>query len=132
MAHDLPEPSPPTTGRRRLLHGGLALLGAAAMTTGCVVVPAGRSRGGGYRSPDPGLDDGAVGLAPPPPQSERIGIAPAPGWFWISGYWTWQLGRHVWIGGRWEAPRAGWAWVPHRWEPRGRGWREVPGRWDRR
>lgn len=106
------------------------LLAAAVVAlAGCVVAPYQPYPGYGYEA-------GAVAVEPPPPRYEVVGVAPYPGWFWISGYWTWSSNRHVWVGGRWEAPRPGYRWTPHRWEPisggrGGRGWREVPGRWDR-
>ena len=137
--------------RRGTLRSALALVALAASASGCVLVPSGHSRGGygghgghggyggyggqqapgGYGAPGPGTPDGPVQAAPPPLQAEVMTVAPAPGWFWITGFWTWHSGRHLWVGGRWEAPRRGYNWVPHRWESHGRGWREAPGRWDR-
>ena len=31
-----------------------------------------------------------VMVAPPPPQAEVIGVAPAPGYVWFGGYWGWD------------------------------------------
>lgn len=126
-------------GAARLALG----LAATAALSGCIVVPAGgRHHGGGYGGqggqggynvPAPDVSDGpVVGVAPPAVVYEPVVAAPGPGYFWISGYWTWQLGRHVWIGGRWSPQRPGYVWTPHRWVPHGSGWRESPGRWGRR
>ncbi len=115
------------TQRPRLATQRAALastLAACAVLSACVVVPA----RGGYRG---SYDGPAVMVAPPPVQAEVIGVAPAPGYFWIGGYWGWIGGRHSWIGGHWEAPRPGWRWAPHHWQHEGRGWREAPGRWER-
>lgn len=73
-----------------------------------------------------------VGVAPPQARVEVIGVAPAPGYFWVGGYWGWVGGRHEWIGGHWEAPRAGYRWVPHNWAHEDRGWRPHEGHWERR
>ena len=75
---------------------------------------------------------GPVAVAPPPVQVETYGVAPAPGYFWIGGYWGWEGGRHVWHGGRWEAPRAGYRWEPHRWVHERDGWHLSGGHWARR
>lgn len=94
-----------------------------ALLGGCVVVPVG---------PPPGAPPQvfeSVMVAPPPAQAEVIAVAPYPGYFWISGFWAWQLGRHVWIGGHWQAPRPGFNWVPHGWHRHGPGWRAAPGYW---
>lgn len=99
------------------------LAAAVCALAGCVVVPADQY----YR----GYGE-TVMTAPPPDQSEVIGVAPAPGYFWIGGYWNWVGGRHAWVGGRWEANRPGYAWAPHRWYRDGRGWRAAPGHWQRR
>lgn len=110
------------TGTNWRLHTALALCLAMA---GCVVVPAGP---GG-----PGYDDGpAVEVAPPPARYEAPTPAPGPGYAWIGGYWSWQLGRHVWIGGRWALPPAGRVWIPGQWNQRGRGWHWRQGYWGRR
>jgi hypothetical protein len=101
-----------------LLVCGAALAGTMA---GCVVTPASVGVALPY----------VTVQAPPPPQVEMVGVAPAPGYFWIQGNWFWEGGRHVWHPGRWEAPRPGYRWVPHRWERAGGGWREQPGHWDR-
>jgi hypothetical protein len=91
---------------------------------GCVVAPAGPP----YSYYYPG---DAVMVAPPAPRVEVEGVAPAPGYFWIGGYWGWAGGRHEWVPGRWEAPRAGYRWVPHEWVHESRGWRSHPGHWER-
>jgi hypothetical protein len=70
-------------------------------------------------------------VAPPPPRVEVIGVAPAPGFVWIGGYWGWSGGQHVWVGGHWAQGRPGYHWVPHHWEPAGGGWRLAPGHWAR-
>jgi hypothetical protein len=119
----------PHSPSRRLL--GAALLAVAGLS-GCVVAPVGTYRqpyGGPYGGP---YEGDVVPVPPPPPQYEVIGVAPVPGWLWISGYWGWRANRHVWIGGRWEAPRPGYRWTPHQWQQQGRGWREAPGGWSRR
>ncbi len=122
--------------RRRWGIGGLALLGGALLS-GCVVVPAGGRYGGGgpggYGAPGPDVDDGVVvGVAPPPAYVEVMPVAPGPGYFWIGGYWTWNLGRHLWVGGHWAPHRPGYVWNPHRWQPHGGRWRESRGHWGRR
>lgn len=102
-------------GRRWLVVAlGTVVLG------GCVVAPA-----------DPYYTGGPVMVAPPPPRVEVVGVAPAPGYIWIDGYWGWYGNRHQWTPGRWEAPRPGYRWAPHRWAPEGRGWREHHGHWAR-
>jgi len=101
----------------------IALVGTALLS-GCVVAPV---------DPQP-VSYGQpvyVNSAPPAPQYEAVGQAPAVGYVWIGGYWAWQLSRYVWIGGHWEAPRAGYRWVPHAWSRGDRGWFMRGGRWDR-
>ena len=100
-----------------------AAAAAASLLGACVVAPVGRP------VPAAGV---YVDVAPPPPQVEVVGVAPAPGYFWIGGYWGWETGRHVWVPGRWEAPRPGYAWVPHAWVREGGGYRMYPGRWEAR
>lgn len=96
-----------------------ALALASVALTGCVVAPA-----PGYYA------EGPVMVAPPPPQVEVVGVAPAPGLVWVGGYWNWVGGRHVWVGGRWQAPPPGYhAWVPHHWVAYRGGWRLAPGHW---
>jgi hypothetical protein len=95
----------------------------AAVLSGCVVAPAPYY---GYQVDEP------VAVAPPPPREEIIGVAPAPGYLWIGGFWGWSAGRHVWMGGHWEAPRPGYHWTPHHWEHERDGWRLHHGHWDRR
>lgn len=99
-----------------------ALGGAIALAIGgCVVAP-----------PQPQFVGEVVMNAPPPTQVEVIGVAPAPGYVWISGYWNWVGGRHVWVSGRWAPPRAGYYWVPHVWVHTGVGWHLREGYWARR
>jgi hypothetical protein len=97
---------------------------AAAALSGCYVEPA-------YSGPYAGADV-VVDAPPPPPQDEVIGVAPAPGYFWIGGFWGWEGGRHVWHGGHWQAPRSGYAWRPHAWVNEGGHWHAHPGHWERR
>jgi WXXGXW repeat (2 copies) len=73
----------------------------------------------------------AITVAPPAPRVEVIGVAPAPGYVWIGGYWNWVGERHVWVPGRWRPGRPGYYWVPHRWVAAGGGWRLEPGHWAR-
>src|SRR5437588_2832579 len=66
-----------------------------------------------------------------PPRYEVVGVAPAPGYLWISGAWLWERGRYAWHPGRWEAPRPGYRWVPHAWRREGNRWHMEGGRWER-
>ena len=68
---------------------------------------------------------------PPPVQYEALGVAPAPGFFWIGGAWFWEGGRYAWHQGRWERSRPGYRWAPHSWRRYGGGWRASPGHWER-
>jgi WXXGXW repeat (2 copies) len=106
---------------RGLKVAAAALALASVTLTGCVVAPA-----PGY------YEGGPVMVAPPPPQVEVVGVAPAPGYVWIGGYWNWVGGRHVWVSGRWDAPPRGYhTWVAHRWVPYRGGYRLAPGHWAR-
>ena len=97
-----------------------ACLALGAALSGCVVAPA------------PVEGEVVAYQAPPVPQYEVIGVAPAPGYFWIGGAWFWEGGRYAWHPGHWEAPRPGYAWVPHRWRRVGNSWRMHPGHWQER
>jgi hypothetical protein len=101
----------------------VALVLATAGLAACVVQPVGYhpyyEGGGAY-----------VTVAPPEPRVEVVGVAPAPGYLWIGGYWGWVGGRHEWVSGRWEAPRPGYRYVPHQWVREGGGWRLHEGRWE--
>jgi len=74
---------------------------------------------------------GVVVIAPPAPVVETIGVAPAPGYVWLGGYWDWVGGRHVWVPGHWAAPRPGYHWEAHRWVHGPDGYRLHPGHWVR-
>ena len=97
----------------------IALIVATACLSACVVVPAQPYYGGGAY----------VTVEPPAPRVEVVGVAPAPGYLWIGGYWGWAGGRHEWVPGRWEAPRSGYRYEPHAWVREGGGWRLHEGRW---
>jgi WXXGXW repeat (2 copies) len=106
----------------RVLIRNAAIIGAlTASLSACVVYPA-----RGYYVGTP------VALAPPPPRVEVYGVAPAPDYFWVGGYWGWEGGGHVWHPGYWERPRPGYRWVPHRWVHEGDGWHFAQGHWDHR
>ena len=101
----------------------LAVASIVAMTAlaGCVVAPV-----------QPRFVGDVVVTAPPAPQVEVMGVAPAPGYIWLGGYWNWVGGRHVWVQGHWEAPRPGYYWEPHVWVHVGNGWHLREGHWARR
>jgi hypothetical protein len=71
--------------------------------------------------------------APPAPQPEVVGVAPAQNQVWVSGYWMRADQRWVWVPGHWETrPRVGATWVPGEWSKdiEGRGWVWTPGHWE--
>jgi len=111
------------SGAQRWRGAVLGLAAVAALLGGCVVQPARPGYGYGY---GPGA---YVTIAPPPLRVEVTGYAPAPGYFWVGGYWGWAGGRHEWVPGRWEAPRPGYRYEPHHWEREGAGWRLHEGHW---
>jgi hypothetical protein len=106
---------------RVYVRNAAIVTGLSLTLSACVVYPA----RGYYVGP-------AVAVAPPPPVVETYGVAPAPGYVWIGGYWSWVGGRHVWVGGHWDAARPGYRWEPHHWVRRGDGWHLAGGRWVRR
>ena len=100
-----------------------------ALLAGCVVAPAPYSDYGAAVA-YPGYV--AVPTPPPAPRVEVAGVAPVPGYWWVSGYWSWGGARYLWYPGHWVAPRPGFVWVAPRWQRHGGGWREQPGHWRRR
>jgi hypothetical protein len=70
-------------------------------------------------------------MAPPPPKTEIIPVAPQASYLWVSGHWKWSAGRYIWVPGYWARPHPGYVWVPGHWEKRGRHWLWRPGRWRR-
>ncbi|MBS0365848.1 MAG: YXWGXW repeat-containing protein [Proteobacteria bacterium] len=99
--------------------GTMAAVATAALLCGCVVAPA------------PGYGEVVAYSAPPPLRYEVVGVAPAPGYFWIGGGWYWERGVYAWHPGRWAAPRPGYRWAPQAWRPVGNTWRMAPGHWVR-
>jgi hypothetical protein len=110
--------------------GALSAAGFAIALSlaGCVIAPLPPS---GTVVGEPGGAVVVAPVAPPPPVAETVLVAPAPGYIWIGGYWSWVGGRHVWTRGYWSAPRAGYRWVPRRWEHGAGGWHQRGGRWAR-
>jgi hypothetical protein len=105
--------------RRWLAASAIALGGI--LSAGCVVGPS-----------QPYYVSEPVMVGPPPPRVEVIGVAPAPGYFWIDGYWGWNGRHHEWRQGHWETRRPGHSWKSHQWHREGRHWREQRGHWERR
>jgi hypothetical protein len=104
-----------------------AAVAAALGLSACVVAPLPAPA----VSPEQGGPIVVAPMAPPPPQTEVIVAAPAPGYIWIGGYWGWVGGRHIWTPGRWVAPRPGFHWVPRRWAQGPGGWHQHGGYWAR-
>jgi hypothetical protein len=95
---------------------------ATASLAGCVVAA----------GPDRYYVGSAVAVEPPPPRVEEYGVAPAPGYVWLGGYWTWTGGRHEWVAGHWERPHPHERWVAHHWVHERDGWHLARGHWERR
>ena len=112
------------------------LIAITTLLSGCVVAPAPYRYSALVTYAAPVYPDVApapiVAYQPPPaPQVEVVGAPPYQGYFWISGVWVWEGGRHVWHAGHWQAPRAGYAWVPHQWHQVGNVWHLDGGHWQR-
>ena len=110
---------------------GLAACGLALLSlVGCVVSP--YPRGPvvmeSYPAPGPVI---VAPMAPPPIYQETVVVAPAPGYLWINGFWSWSGSRHVWTGGHWAPPRPGYRWAPRQWERGPGGWYQRGGHWHR-
>ena len=105
-----------------------ALLGT--LLSGCVVTARPVVPAVGVAVAAPGVEVIAPS-APPSAQVEVVGVAPAPGYFWVGGAWFWEGGRYAWHPGHWQAPRAGYHWVQHSWVRAPGGWRMQPGHWAR-
>lgn len=98
----------------------LLAAGALALTAGCLPPPPGGVMYVEYAS-----------YGPPAPYYEEIGVAPGPGYAWVSGYWGWGGRDYRWVPGRWAMPPRGHrAWVAPQWRQHGhRGWEMRPGHW---
>jgi hypothetical protein len=80
----------------------------------------------------PGNAAVVVGVAPPAPIVEVVPSAPAVGYVWRQGYWSWNGIGYIWRPGVYVvAPRPGLVWVPGHWLARGGGWVWIAGRWTR-
>jgi hypothetical protein len=119
-----------TGGWMKLSFVNVAVAGTllGAVLSGCVatvrpVVPT-----VGVEVAAPGVEIVAPS-APPAPQVEVVGVAPAPGYFWVGGAWFWEGGRYAWHAGRWMAPRPGYRWEPHHWVYANGGWHMHAGHW---
>jgi hypothetical protein len=55
-------------------------------------------------APTPGYRGVVAYDAPPPVRYEVVGVAPAPGYFWVGGAWFREGGRYAWHPGYWQAP----------------------------
>jgi hypothetical protein len=118
---------PPSKKRIKLLRvvSGTAVLGALlALGSGCVVAV--RPAPVAYAEPG----EVVVDQDPPPAQVEVVGVAPAPGYFWVGGYYHWYGNRWAWRAGHYERPpHAGAVWVRPRYTYRGNARIYVRGYW---
>jgi WXXGXW repeat (2 copies) len=114
----------------KLISVRVAVAGAllAAALSGCVVTARPVVPAVGVEVAAPGVEVIAPS-APPAPQVEVVGVAPAPGYFWIGGAWFWEGGRYAWHPGHWMAPRPGYRWEPHHWVYANGGWHMHAGHW---
>ena len=70
-----------------------------------------------------------VSEAPPHLLKETIGPTPAPNYYWVPGYWSWQ-GSWVWVRGAWVIPPHPHAtYVAGHWDHRGHGYAWTSGHW---
>ena len=127
----------PSIGRVLRSRTGLIAIAAlaACALSGCVISPL-PPPGGPVYGGGPVYADGpgpvvVAPMAPPPLIAEQVVVAPAPGYIWIGGFWSWNGGRHVWTGGRWVQPRPGYRWVPRQWQQGPGGWHQHGGHWSR-
>lgn len=107
----------------RLLVTSLSVV----LLSACVIAPYQYGRQSPYSQPAyyPSTGDQSevvTDVAPPAPYGEAVPVLPFLGALWLSGYWSWNGGRHEWVPGRWEQPRAGYGWRPHAWVQQGGRW----------
>lgn len=71
-------------------------------------------------------------VAPPPPQTETVTVAPVRTAVWIGGFWQWNGTSWVWIAGSWQLrPETRVTWRAPEWRPRGNVHVLIPGGWIR-
>ena len=131
--------SPSPSGTRRTLQAALAAaaLGTLiSLTSGCVVAvrpaygppppPPPPATAEVYTSPA----EVVVAQEPPQPYTEVIGVAPAPGYLWVGGYWHWYGSRWVWYRGHYaRPPHSGAIWIGPRYVYRGGARIYIRGYW---
>jgi len=68
--------------------------------------------------------------APPAPRYAVVGVAPAPGYVWTTGYWNRAGGSWARAGGRSQRPpHRNSVWVAAEWRRAGNGYRFYRGHW---
>jgi hypothetical protein len=119
----------PSKKRRALLRaaaGAAVLASVIAFNSGCVVAVRPAPVATVYSEPG----EVVVDQDPPAPIAEVVGVAPAPGFLWIGGYYHWYGGRWVWYRGHYERPpHPGAVWVRARYAYRGGSRVYVRGYW---
>ena len=51
------------------------------------------------------------------------------GYFWVNGYWKWNLNTYIWMDGFWERERANFHWHEGYWEISPNGFFWIEGYW---
>jgi hypothetical protein len=116
--------------KKNVLKPMLAVVGASFLLTGCVVRERTVYTNGG---PPPAQASADVEVDGPPPADQVdtvVGVAPAPGFVWVGGFYGWGGGRWVWHAGYWgRPPHPGAVWVHPYYAYRGGRHYYVRGYW---
>jgi hypothetical protein len=100
---------------KKLLKPVLLIVGASFLLTGCVIRERTVYRNGPPPAATVSTELEVTGPPPPDQVDVVVGVAPAPDFIWIGGFWGWGPDGWAWHRGYWgRPPHSGAVWLrPH-------------------